>query len=164
MISESKQKNFTSTDKNPCRCQEMCYCGVWSPEEPVNRSAVEGLQGEKRIQFVSLLIFQGDTFSFSLQSSSLNPTRYCVTRAMILLFSYKSTAARRNPPSSVFYCCWFFNHVVWLQALGSFQTTDNICKQVQCRNHLKESLFRTSFSFFRKGKKKPFPFIFWAYL
>lgn len=104
--------------------------------------------GKKRIQFVSLLVFQGDTFPF--QSSSLNPTHYCVTRAMKHLFSYKSTAVWRNPPSFVFYCCWFFNHVVWLQAIGSFRTTDNICKKVKCRNHLRESLFRTSFQFFRK--------------
>lgn len=105
--------------------------------------------GKKRIQFVSLLVFQGDTFSF--QSSSLNPTRYCVTRAMKQLFSYKSAAVRRNSPSSVFYCCCFFNHVVWLQAMSSFQTTFvNRWGGLKCRKHLRETLFRASFQFFTK--------------
>lgn len=85
-------------------------------------------RGKKRIQFVSLLVFHGDTFSF--QSSSLNPTHYCVTRAMKQLFSQKHCCSEKTS-QPFFLLLFIFNHVVWLQAMDSFQTTDNICKPVK---------------------------------
>lgn len=141
----------------------MCSCRVWSPGEPVMWQPERSWKTEGEKNASNLSHFS----SFSFQSGSLNPTHYCVTRAMKQLFSHKSVAVLRKHPSPFFYCCFIFNHVVWLKAMDSFQTTNNICKPVrwtEVYKSLEESQFRTWFQFLWKWKQAHFLFIFHAYL
>lgn len=67
--------------------------------------------GEKNTSNLSHFSSSKGTLS-PFKSSSLNPPRYCVTRAMKQLFSYKSIPVLRKPPSSIFLLLFcFFNHV-----------------------------------------------------
>lgn len=112
---------------------------------------------KKRIQFVSLLVFQGDTFSF--QSSSLNPTHYCVTRTMKQLFSYKSIAVLRKRPSSVFYCCSFLIMLSGCRQWIRFrqQTTSvKLWGGQKCINHLRNSHSGHDFNSFESENKHIF--------